>query len=292
MKTVKNSSRGFTLIEILMVMAIASILFGIGIVYYNSFKERSDISIWANKTIGVISSAKQKTVQSEKELNYGIHLDNDKFTLFEGEAYDVASSSNEIYNLPASLEIASISLVLATSNIIFERLTGNIQNYGQFILRAQNDNSNFIVLHVDQSGNSGIGQWATYSAQGMASDSRHLHFTFNQNIQSATELYLEFPDYPASNTSIPFQNYLDGGKAEFYWEDTIIVNGIEQKLKIHTHNIGLTSAIFSVHRDRRYNNTRLNIKIDNGSGRETLVSYQADGQESESSVYIPILERQ
>ena len=59
----------------------------------------------------------------------------------------------------------------------------------------------------------------------------------------------------------------------FDWSGSILVNGSNQVLRVHTHSLTSTSTAFSVTRDRRYNNAALNISLDG----QNLINYAADG---------------
>ena len=72
------------------------------------------------------------------------------------------------------------------------------------------------------------------------SDSRHVHFTYNQSVGGAGELILDFPGYLTQN--IDFQTYYNGGV--FDWSGTIAVGGTNQVLRIHTHATSGFSADF------------------------------------------------
>jgi hypothetical protein len=261
----------------MVVVAIMLLLGTIGIVNYVSFRSQSELSVWANNIVETVSLAKNKTLQAEYGEQHGVHFETDKFVLFRGIAYVAASTSNVIYALPGSLEIASISLNAATSDVVFKKVTGQTDNYGAIVLRQKAGNNNSIEIHVDRSGSAGVDIAPLASTSTRIEDSRHVHVAFGQNIQSATSLLLEFPGYATNNVTVGFQTYLNPGKTVFSWEDNaILVGGATQSIKIHTHLIDLTGAEFSIHRDGRYNSRAVNIYINN-PGAQQLIQYSAAG---------------
>jgi hypothetical protein len=248
-----------------------------GFAVFYTFKKNSELSVWSNNLIEVLNIAKQKTMQSEGASSYGIHFNDDSFVLFSGLGFDEASVSNQIYLLPTSLEIASISLSNASPDVVFSRITGRAENYGTVVMRQKSDSSISAVVHIDQSGNAGVGVLELAPSSSRITDSRHVQFTYDQNVNTATTMLLYFPDSPPASSSIDFQSNLNGG--EFSWSGTTTVNGSPQILKIMTHGVSLTTATFSVHRDRRYNNKPLQIILDG----QNLINYTAAGVETKGS---------
>ena len=269
--------RGFSSVELMVVVAIILFLGTIGLVNYVSFRNQSELSVWANNVVETASLAKNKTLQAEYGEQHGIHFEADKFVLFRGLVYSAASASNVIYTLPTSLEIASISLNAATSDVVFKKVTGRSDNYGSVVLRQNTGDNNSITINIDSSGSVGVDIARQDPTSSRIEDSRHAHVVFGQNVQSATSLLLEFPGYTANNVTVDFQTYLNPGKTAFFWENNaIVVGGTTQSVKIHTHLIDLTGAEFSMHRDRRYNTRAMNISINN-PGAQQLIQYSAAG---------------
>ena len=91
---------------------------------------------------------------------------------------------------------------------------------------------------------------------------------------------LFFPDDSHTET-IDYQSYLNADKTEFNWEEILIVGGINQKLKIHSHELSDTQTLFCIHRDRRYNTKALNISLDG----QNLINYNVDGGVSQGSSF-------
>jgi type II secretory pathway pseudopilin PulG len=268
---------GFTLLETLISVVIVMLLAAAGFAVFYSFKKNSELSVWSNNLLEVTNIAKQRTMQSEGASSYGIHFNEDSFVMFSGLSFDAASASNQIYILPETLEIADISLVSATPDVVFSRITGRVENYGTVVIRQKSDNTLNMVVHIDPSGNVGLGTIELPPDSSRVTDSRHVQFTYDQNVSTATTMTLYFPDSTPVSAPIAFQTYFSGG--EFSWSGTVNVNGSSQVLKIMTHGVGLTTATFSVHRDRRYNNKPLQINLDG----QNLINYTAAGVETKGS---------
>jgi len=270
-------ARAFSTIELLVVVAIILFLAATGVISYLSFKSQTELSVWANNIVESVALAKNKTLQAEYGEQHGVHFETDRFVLFRGSAYNVASASNIIYILPDSLEIATISLNMATADVVFKKIIGQTDNYGSIVLQQKAGDNNSIAIHIESSGSARVDVAPLTPTSSRVEDSRHVNVSFGQSVQSATSLLLEFPGYTADNVTVDFQAGLNPGKTVFSWENNaILVGGATQSIKIHTRLIDLTSAEFSIHRDRRYNARALNIYIDN-PGSQQLIQYSAAG---------------
>jgi hypothetical protein len=103
-------------------------------------------------------------------------------------------------------------------------------------------------------------------------DTRHLHFNC-PSIQNSNTLTLVFSGTNPVTRNITMASYFNAEKTIFFWEGTTTVDGTDQKIKVHTHFLDQFNSIISIHRDRRYNNKALEIRIDGVS----VVSYDSGG---------------
>ena len=280
--------RGFTLIEILVIIAITIILIGLAIPSYRFFQKESDLINNTEEIINTLRLAQNKTLASEGASQYGIYFDQatstHQYTLFKKIN---GSSSEEVHKLPESIEISEINFNGGGSEVIFDRISGTTSQYGSLTIRLKDDPTKTKTIYVENSGQVGLTSPSSPSDTERIKDSRHVHFTYNQDATTAITLHLIFSDYSADNYDIFFQNYLNPAQTEFYWEGIISVgpsgNKTEQKLKIHTHSLDITSALFCIHRDLRYNDKALEINLD----EQNLIKYNADGQSTQvTSIHV------
>lgn len=275
-----SKQHGLTLIELIVVLAITAALAAVTISSFAPLNRRTNLNGNAQNIISILNSAKSKTISSEGASQWGAHFESDKYALFKGTTYSASDPNTKIYTLPSSLEISTITLNGGVSNALFDRITGKTANYGQITIREINTPTNLINIDIENSGQSAIAASGQTPTGTRIADSRHIHFTYSSNAQNANTLLLEFPAYPADNKSISFQDYLNAGKDSFDWEQSITINGIARKIKIHTHSLTSSSAAFSVHRERENNAEEIKISLDG----ENLLNYAATtGQESKGT---------
>jgi len=97
---------GFTLIELMVVIAIVAILLGMGIASYNNWKKKYDIENDTKRIFSALTEARIKTF-SEKRV-YGITWSENPFKRFELR-YDT-DNDGDITDNPGSEKISEITL--------------------------------------------------------------------------------------------------------------------------------------------------------------------------------------
>ncbi len=262
--------KGFSLIEFLVVMGILAVLIGLSLVFAHSFQKERILENSAQEIIEVLRVAQSKTLASEGASSFGVNFESDKFTLFKGAVFDLASPDNEVFELPSALTISEINLG-GSSFVVFERLSGFASSSGSIKIQMTEDASKSAAIFIDSSGAVNSGSLSVDDAARLK-DSRHVHILFSQNTKNSSILSLSFPNDGISE-QINYQSYLNADKTEFNWEGTINVNGSGQKLKVHTHQLTESATLFCVHRDRRFNSKALGISLDG----ENFINYSASG---------------
>lgn len=272
--------KAFTLIEVILILAILSLVIFSGINVFRSFTYRSELNSQAQSIIEIIKQASSRTLASENAQSFGVHFETNLFVLFyPGPNYNPADPNNQVFNLKPNLTITNMNFSPSGIDVLFARVTGTPSRYGAFdVYHSKSVETRTIV--IDASGQTGISPQGSLPPFGVrATDTRHIHFTYNQNVQNAVTLSLVFPDYPGDNQNISFQNYLDQQNNHFDWANTVTVNSQPQVLRIHTHSLIPTSAQFSITRDGRYNNVAMQVNLDG----QNLINYSVLGVATQGS---------
>lgn len=272
MKTIISKKQiGFVLIELLLVIGIIVILASLLSFQLNFFKSQSSLDAAAQEIISTLRLVQNKTLASENASSFGVHFDNNKFVIFKGTLYDQGSPSNESHELAPSLSIADINLATNSTEVIFERLTGNTFNVGSVDILVNNNPLTKKTIYISGQGTISLAASAPSDAARLK-DSRHVHVLFSQNTKTAVTLTLNFPA-DGINQNIDYQAFLNAAKDEFDWSGTVTVNGAGQALRIHSHSLTDGATLFCIHRDRRYNSKVVSISLDD----QNLINYSADG---------------
>ena len=148
----KIKQNGFSLIEIIIAMAIGAVLVAVVVISFSSFRNSKTVDISADQILSVINEARVKTVSSEDYSRFGVHLEASRAVLFKGDIFAEPNSSNIETLLSPLVEISDISLNGGGADIVFQKLTGKTGNYGSLRVRLKSDNNKYKTISVKATG--------------------------------------------------------------------------------------------------------------------------------------------
>ena len=116
-------SKGFTAVEILIVIAIMIAMISLSTPLFRSFQKESDLVQSSEKIINILRLAQNKTLASERDSQWGVlfatSTDSYELILFKGASFDSREAGfDEAYGLPKSVEIFEVSLEEGKSEIV------------------------------------------------------------------------------------------------------------------------------------------------------------------------------
>jgi len=273
---IKKKDLGFSLLEIIIVIAIFSILATVSMSDFVSSKKTSDLNNNVKEFVSTIKLAQSKTVSSENYSQYGVYINTsvspNQYTLFKGATYTSDPSSYQVYSLQNTMEFNDVSLG-GGNEIVFDKLNGASQESGSISIRIKNDATKSKTVYITSLGSVSLSPPPDYLDDNRVKDSRHMHFSYGRVVDSATEnITLTFNN--DQTMVIPINAFLSSGELD--WSDSVVVDGVEQVLEIRTHRLNNPDTLFSIHRDRRYNDKTLDVEI-SGDTSGYLIRYSADG---------------
>ena len=281
------ANSGFTVNELVIVITMITILGIIAISNFTLFIKRSEVNNGTQEFANVLKLAQSKTLSSENNSQYGVYIntssDPDQYILFKGATYATRDTlADQTYSLPKSTEFFTITLG-GGNEVDFNRLDGTSQQSGNVTVRSKNDTSQTKTVYIDNSGTIGFTAVSAPSDSARVKDSRHLHFNYSRIIDTLTEsITLNFNNGEVIQT-FPINVFLVATQIE--WSQTISVGGVDQTVKVRTHNLNNPDTQFSIHRDRRFNDKSLKITISGESN--ILAEYSADGSSTTyTSIYV------
>lgn len=272
----KNKKFGFTIIEVVIVIAILVILLSISVAGFLSFLKGADLSNASKEAASALRLAQSKTFGSRDDSQYGVYFDSvvspNKYVIFKGADYQSREvSADEIFFLPDKVEFYAIDFA-GGNEVAFNKLTGSADDHGSISLRLKNNVLENKTIYVSSSGVIGFAL-PPDAEDTRLKDSRHAHVDYSRAINTASEnIILTFNSNVIKE--IPISENLSG--SEFFWEGSTDVNGSVQEIKIHTHLLNSPASQFCIHRDRRYNNKSLKVTI-SGDATGSVIEYSADG---------------
>jgi len=276
-KSLPAGRQGFTLIEILIVSGALILLMLLSVVSLNLFTKKSELDAYFENTISALNMARNRALASEGAGQFGIYLDissiPNRYILFQGSNYISRDVSFDlIFKLPSSIEFSNISFNGGGSEVVFNKLEGDTNNYGSFIIKSLST-SEFKNIYIYFSGKiSGLPE--PVSGPGRLTDSRHVHFDLGWDMTGASDLKFNFIN-AGQIEQVPIIDYFT--PTSFEWEGNFIINSVIQEFKIHTHQLGSTTVL-CIHRnlDEGKNNEEVYIYIIQGGIDKEIAHYDDD----------------
>lgn len=128
LKQLKRSN-GFSLLEVLISIAILTALLGIGAPYLYDSYQRENSSLVATNLVHLLETARERAVNSvDPGGHWGVHIDQNALTmtLFTGKDYGANPDYDEVIAYP----MTSVIDVSLPTDIIFAPRTGEILSGG------------------------------------------------------------------------------------------------------------------------------------------------------------------
>ena len=130
--SVAKKNSGFSLIELLTVLGLATLFLTMSVGVYFSFRQRNQIDIESQKVASALRLAQNKTLAAQNFETHGIHFDSavETYTFFEGATFDSMDPDNEVVPLENNTEFSNIQLADGGVDVIFDRVSGRTTQYG------------------------------------------------------------------------------------------------------------------------------------------------------------------
>ncbi len=145
------NKKGFSITEIILVLALIAIIFGFSALYYQSSQIRSDLNAQVNLIVNEIRLLRSNVISGLTTQPTSIKLDEDKYIKFFGDIYDPENENNVITELPPTIKITDINLNQGEQQIVFQSPNGITENFGNFTLKSENINHS-ITIDINEIG--------------------------------------------------------------------------------------------------------------------------------------------
>ena len=145
-------SRGFTLIETLLIVAIAVGIFALSAPYTMNFYKSNLIEDSRSNIADTLQRAKHNAALQKNDSSFGVHFDQtaNTYTLFQGDDYSTRDDTqDEVYTIIDQIILSGLEDVIFSKLSSIPRATGTITLiYGNFIKEIIIDDSG-LVSKVD-----------------------------------------------------------------------------------------------------------------------------------------------
>lgn len=147
--------KGFTLVEVLLVMGIISILAALGSVNYFSSFNQTSVGTFEDIMISDLRSAQSKAMSSQGAsgaitTGWGVKFLGSSYVVFPGSTYTAGSSNNYVVSAPTGL---TISTSFPSSQVLFNHSSGEVISYDSALDRITlNAGSSSKTIELNQYG--------------------------------------------------------------------------------------------------------------------------------------------
>lgn len=141
LKKVKRVT-GFTLLEVLLSIAIIGILAGISMPIYQSFQVKNDLDVAVNTIVQTLRRAQLLSQAVDGDSSWGVYMQNGSITLFQGADYSSHDSNfDEVFDVPTSITFSGIQ------EIVFTKFSGEPQTTGIITLNSSTNETRTITIN-------------------------------------------------------------------------------------------------------------------------------------------------
>ncbi len=130
------------MLEVLLSIALISILAGVSVPVYRSFQVRNDLDI---ATVEIAQSARRAQTLSEAvdgDMSWGVKIQSGSIAVFKGTSYIARDTTfDEVFEVPGSLTPSGVS------EVVFEKFTGLPQTAGTITLTSDTNETRNIIIN-------------------------------------------------------------------------------------------------------------------------------------------------
>lgn len=136
-------TKGFTLTEMLLTLAIIGMLLGISAPVYASFLQRNDLDLTAMQLVGTLRRAETYARAGKGSAAWSIKIQSGTVTLFRGTDF---AGRNTTYDETSAIPTAIVTSGL--SEIHFSQLYGTPDTTGNIVLTSNTNETRTITLNA------------------------------------------------------------------------------------------------------------------------------------------------
>jgi prepilin-type N-terminal cleavage/methylation domain-containing protein len=133
---------GFTLLEVLLSIALIAVMAGVTIPVYISSQVRNDLDI---ATVEIVQTLRRGQILAQAvdgDTSWGMRVASGSITLFKGASYAARDSAfDEIFEVPTNIAPSGIT------EVVFSKFTGLPQTAGTITLTSSTNETRNIVIN-------------------------------------------------------------------------------------------------------------------------------------------------
>ncbi|MDD5040218.1 MAG: type II secretion system protein [Patescibacteria group bacterium] len=138
-----SRNAAFTLVEVLVVIAILGMIVGLAIPFYQSFQSDSEVDNRTAEIVQALRHAQVRAMASEALSAWGVYFATHEYVTFRGAVYSPADPMNERVEVDQPLSITTG----AGSAVVFSPVAGTATGAGAIVIESSTGASRTITIN-------------------------------------------------------------------------------------------------------------------------------------------------
>ncbi len=132
-KAVFESKFGFTLLEVLLAVAILALITGIGLPIFRSWQVSNDLDVAATITVQSLRRAQFLSQAVDSDQSWGVRIEPGQVIIFQGNSFATRNASkDESFNISGHITASGLT------EVVFSKFYGLPQSSGTIIFSSNN----------------------------------------------------------------------------------------------------------------------------------------------------------
>ncbi len=132
-KAVFESKFGFTLLEVLLAVAILALITGIGLPIFRSWQVSNDLDVAATITVQSLRRAQFLSQAVDSDQSWGVRIEPGQVIIFQGNSFATRNASkDESFNISGHITASGLT------EVVFSKFYGLPQSSGAIIFSSNN----------------------------------------------------------------------------------------------------------------------------------------------------------
>lgn len=129
-----TNEQGFTLLELLLSVAIISLLAGLSLPVYRTLLSKNDLDIATQVSANSLRRAEVLSQSTDGDITWGVKAQSGSIVIFKGASYATRDTTfDETFNVPTNITFGGMT------EILFAKFTGLPQTTGTLSLSSETD---------------------------------------------------------------------------------------------------------------------------------------------------------
>ena len=135
-----KNENGFTLLELLLSVAIISLLAGLSLPVYRTLLSKNDLDISATVTASSLRRAQTLSQAVDGDTTWGIKVQSGNIVIFKGASFATRDTTfDETFDVPTTIGVSG------STEIVFAKFTGLPQTTGTINLSSETDSKTVTI---------------------------------------------------------------------------------------------------------------------------------------------------